>query len=456
MLVLLHGCESTVTGPSDGSAVGTGRFGPEDRLAATVVPGRFLRAEENDDDLEVHLQAASPTARLALDNGNARTISVRVRVDDLLTTGLLLRRLEALPDDARREIACAEREPVLDQVEVAPLAPLREPPARVWADLLLPACSRLVLEPVRPQRSAVWRTLVVPPETSPRTVAEVLQDEGLVVDHVLFFGGQTTSRGSDPLGPFLDARESLNAPITWVADRRRSNERANDVVRRRGPGSFVLRVEDARILILETTEAGLGSEARTLVNALEPEDGPEDVVVMAVPPALPGIPDRESFDRVSAAARLIESLADAGFRHAFVLGGTRVTTSAFGPLSWFIYPRGGSAASEPSAWRIIEIHGALGQTRPCSEASECGQRERCVAGRCRHSCESDDACDEGARCHRSGLCARPCAEASDCDALGTVCEDRLCAPLPVVRVRDLARVSTASAGREVEAGGASD
>lgn len=437
MFAFIGACDSSTEPLGHIESPDSGRFGPEDQLAATISPGRFVSSTDADGDYELELQAASPTALISLDNGSAAAVTFRLSIRDLITDGALTTELLPVPLGRRQELACSERDESIGSIELDPIVPSVVESAVSELELVLPACSRLYLRPTRSDRAAIWRSLIAPAHSDPGLLAELLAEADIALDHVVFLGGQSSSRGSDPLNVFSNARQLLELPMTWVADPRRGQERSGDVVRRYGPSSLMIEVEDARILILETQHRGATADARALLNTLPSSELRDDIVIFAVPPAIPGVPDRESFNSYSAASMLIEELASRGFGQAITAAGASFSEAEFGPLRWYLTPRTKSDIRDLGRWWVIELRGVHGAGVACDGDGGCAADERCAAGRCRSTCARANNCQPNERCHPSGLCAATCSSDDDCADTNLSCIDNLCAPMPVSRVRRL-------------------
>jgi hypothetical protein len=405
------------------------RYGNDNRLVTSMVPGVIESATLGTDAWEVEVWASAPFPVVTFANGEFETRVLQVNLRNVDPELHLPVRTGPLSAGRRRDTRCLDTEYAEQpQVLLAPLEPQLRGPDGVTVAVQIPPCTEVVIETSPSSLTEVYRIAVLGAGLDNRERLDEAVRAAVVsgAQHVVFLGNVVSAAGSPgALRTILQGRGftiGITPGRTEVAG---DWEAFQDTF---GQTDFDARIGELRLLFMDSASGRLTDGQFELLESLERTSGP-GMLLTHLPPLDGHGVSEDSWVSLLQAGRALAELSRADVR-------TLVTSSR---PEHVVQQRAGfemlqigqvNARGVSPRLLLVEIVRPTPGLATCVDEADCGAEERCVDALCQLPCIQDADCPDARPSCDSvlGVCRIACEGSSDCPAPGPECaSDNYCA-----------------------------
>lgn len=385
LAALLGACGSTdALGPTEQRAASTASFGDDNRLTATIEPGRVddvVRTDRNTFVLALH--ASAPFGTVSIDNGNFSDQRVLTELGNVDAGALVIPRLRPLDRDVRRDARCDD--PTYTDAAAIVLAPVvnevvnsADGGRALLIDATLRPCVGLDLEVRLAPGRATWTMAIVNAEarSGARFVSAVAEAVDLDVDYIHVIG--STQRPDDD-DPYEWARlELASTGIPWgvtltTADR----DDAAGFYDAFGVADLTFDVGNLRVVGLDTSARTLGDDRMRWLRQ-QAHDG-EGLAITAVPPWDVDPLGRDSLSVGADAQRMHAALLEGGFTRLLSAAGDAPSRATISGIAYHDLGRAARIAPAEQL-TVVVVDNPWSEVAACADAAACPDALRVQVG----------------------------------------------------------------------------
>lgn len=429
-----------------------GTFGDDRRVTVRIAPGRVGRCNTNEEPDRICARASGPLPGLRIANGAIDAREVQIDVTNVGAQPHFAVWLEGLRDDDEQDQRCVRNElgpaPGV-RVRLADLDGSRQ-------NLQVPACAALILRQSLPPEREVYRVALLGKFDLRVSELEVfvarLAEASFPPDYVQLLGDLDLDGTSDDLGELQRIFNEAGLPFGAVidpADVARNDEAFLSAL---GQVDYISSIGAVPWVVADTANATIEEKQLDFLRGLracEASSCAEGVALMSIAPVSANRLDPGQFRTAAVGQRLLTTLSERGIESLVSTSDGVFDRSNFGSLEVVNLPGLDDefAYSEllvlrPRATGREECYAEISpNTRSALSANtaapSCSSSGVCLEGGCYQSCEQGESCPEDEACDEaSGLCRRPCDDASDCGGSVGRCEaSGFCDESPSIVVR---------------------